>query len=154
MNENELQNTLNRVEKKLAALEARQRKRTTVSIIAWVLLLVIIAAAVFVAAPKIAEAADTVKRAELVIDSAADALEGVDTDKLSANLAVLGNADTEKLRSFVTAMGKIDFKALSEQLDSISAFGDKVSQFNTEALEGASEALGKILDPLKGLFGN
>ena len=146
-----LQSALEKAEKRLACLEAQEKRRRTVSLVVWLVVLAAVIVGVCVYAPKLSAAVDTVSRTEAVVNSLADALENVDLERLSANLAVLGNADTEKLRDFVGTAGKIDFKALGEQIDSIRQFGEKLSSLNLDGLKEFCEKLSEFsLDSLTG----
>lgn len=154
-----LKSTLEKTENRLAAIEQREKRYSTRSLIAWLLVLAIIAAGVYVSIPKLKAASKTLSQADLLINSIAGTLENVDLERLSANLAVLGNADTEKLQNFVNTAGKIDFKTLGEQLDSISQFGEKLTkfadslpEFNMDSLTGEGGVLSGILNPFKDLF--
>ena len=135
-----LQVALERTEQRLAELEAMEKRRRTVNLIAWLAVLVIVIVGVCISLPKLNAAADTFARAEVVIGSMEETLKDVDLNTLSDNLAVLGKTDTEKLQDFVGTAGKIDFKALGEQLDGISQFSEKLSGLS-EKLNALSEKM-------------
>lgn len=137
---------LRRIDRRLAAMERRERNRRAIKIAVALVVILMLALLVLLLVPRFAAMGQGIAQAAAL-------LENLDPTTLSAVNDLLSGVDYQALQNSLGSLSKLDINALNQALSQMGSISQQLNNVDLQGLSTSINNINQLIEPLLRFFG-